>query len=175
MSNQRLSDIIKSATEVNLRYSANLLNLSKDYIKSFTQSLANEEAREVDEKATAPKTGAKTVPLIIAGRMGETANAAFVVNNTSNMGGSVSLQVSGDFADSLVTVEPEILSLKNGEGAIIRILVTIGKQMLDGVDHHGTVLIPELGITIAEFVIHKLPDSPPKKKTTRKRSPSEKS
>jgi hypothetical protein len=179
MSNLRLGDIIKSATEVNLRYSASALNLSKDYLKAFARAVTNESPPEgpddQEEAAAGPEPGprpsseTRRAPLIVAGRTGDTANAAFAVNNTSQMSGTVTLQAVGDFAGTKVTVDPETLTLKNGEGAIIRILAAIGKQTPVDVDHPGIVVIPELGLQIAEFMVRRLPDPPAKKKPASRR------
>jgi hypothetical protein len=167
MANNKLSDIIKSAAEVNLRYSANLLNLSKDYVKAFSKAVTNEMSSDEDDNAPEPRP---TQPLlIVAGRKGETANAAFAINNTSQMSGSVTLSINGDFADSKVTVEPDTLSLKNGEGAIIRILATIGSKTSVDQDYQGAVRINELGIQLAEFIVRRLPDIKAPKKASPRR------
>ena len=71
---------------------------------------------------------------------------------------SVSLKLKGDFADSHVTTDPVVLSLKNGEACIIRIIADIGTKMPVDVDYNGSVVIPQLGISIADFVIRRLPD-----------------
>lgn len=176
----RFSDILKNATEINLRYSASLLNLSKDYIKAFSGAITQKEASDGDDSGdqdddqaktkTETKTETKRIPLIVAGRKGEKTNAAFAVNNTSQMEGTVTLRAVGEFADSNIKIEPETLSLKNGEGAIIRILATIGKKLSVEEDYRGTVVIPELGLQVAEFVVRRLPDLPSKKKTARRAS-----
>jgi hypothetical protein len=181
MKNSRLSDIIKGATEVNMRYSATLLNLSKDYLKAFSEALS-EDRQTVDKpegEPQPPQEQPKSAPekeataarslLLLAGRKGEKANAAFAVNNTSQMSGSVNLEVVGDFPGCKVVTDPEVLSLKNGEGCIIRILADIGARTPVDTDHPGSVVIPELGITIADFVIRRLPDLVAKKKTVRRK------
>lgn len=181
MNDQKISDIIKGAAEINLRYSASLLNLSKEYLSEFTKVVRDrEENTEADDSEVKTATGTEknTVPaqstqnpglLLLAGRKGEIANAAFAVNNTSQMSGSVSLQLKGDFANCHVTTEPENLTLKNGEGCIIRIIAKIGSKMPVDADHTGSVVIPELGLTIADFIIRRLPDLAPRKKTARKK------
>ena len=172
MANNKLSDIIKGATEVNLRFSADLLNLSKDYVKAFSEAVTSEIARDVaaeDDSAPEKQPRPAQPLLIVAGRKGETANAAFAVNNTSQMSGSVTLGLNGDFADSEVTVEPDRLSLKNGEGASIRIRAKIGGKTSVEQDYRGTVVINELGIQLAEFIVRRLPDIKAAKKTTSQR------
>lgn len=187
MTNLRLGDIIKSATEVNLRYSASALNLSKDYLKAFARAVTNEDTPEQPdnkepeagpepgpEPGPGTKSESRRPPLIVAGRRGDVANAAFAVNNTSQMSGTVTLQAVGDFADTKVSVDPETLTLKNGEGAIIRVLASIGNKTPVDVDHPGMVVIPELGLQVAEFVVRRLADPPAKKKPTPRRSTGKK-
>jgi hypothetical protein len=183
MANLRLGDIIKSATEVNLRYSASALNLSKDYLKAFARAVTNEDTPEQPEDrepeagpepGSGTKSESRRPPLIVAGRRGDVANAAFAVNNTSQMSGTVTLQAVGDFADTKVSVDPETLTLKNGEGAIIRVLASIGNKTPVDVDHPGMVVIPELGLQVAEFVVRRLADPPAKKKPASRRPASKK-
>lgn len=167
MSENRLSDIIKNATAVNLRYSADLLNLSKDYFKAFTEALIQKDDDKVATDAPQDsKPEPKRIPLVVAGAKGETAHAAFAVTNTSNMEGTVTMKVRGEFAGAKVRVEPERLSLKNGEGAIIRILATIGDQVPVNEKHPGVVVVPELGMQVAEFVVCRLPDPPSNSEST---------
>ena len=95
-----ISDIIKNTTEVNLRYSATLLNLSKDYIKSFNEALTSKGSyqNEESDKSSTDSSDTKQIPLIVAGHKGERANASFAVNNTSQMDGTVTLQYLIDYS-----------------------------------------------------------------------------
>lgn len=184
MPNKKFGDLIKSAAEVNLRFSADMLNLSKDYVKAFSQAVTSnvgsvDEDDNVPETRTESETEPKNDPraaqslLIVAGRKGESANAAFAVNNTSQMSGTVTLGIKGEFSNSVVTVEPDTLTLKNGEGCIIRILAKIGNKMPVDEDFRGTVIINELGMQLSEFIVRRLPDLPatkkPRQRVTKKR------
>ncbi|RDH84490.1 MAG: hypothetical protein DIZ80_03150 [endosymbiont of Galathealinum brachiosum] len=165
MDKNRLSDLIRGATKVNLNYSASLLNLSKDYIKEMSDTITNEsfynESRngsKDDSEKPDQTTTPERVPLIVAGRKGEMANAAFAVNNTSGMGGTVTLQVKGEFSGAKVVSDPETLSLDVGESAIVRVLVKIDNNLKENTDYPGVVVIPELGLKVTEFVVRRLPE-----------------
>lgn len=176
MSNQRLSDIIKNATEVNLRYSANLLNLSKDYIKAFGQAVA-EGAQDQDrgDQGDVVKAAPRPTQLLVAGTRGEVVKSAFAINNTSALAGTATLKVMGDFGDSKITVEPDTLTLKTGESAIVRIVAKIGAKAPVEAQTPGAVMIHELGIPVAEFVVCRLPDPPPKSAPKKARTVKKKS
>ena len=158
MADHKLSNTIRNASAVNLRYSADLLNLGRDYLRAFTAALSQPE--EEEQPTAAGSATARAAParptLLIAGHAGETANAAFTLNGSAKTAGKISLRVSGDFGDTKVTVDPETISL-SGEGeTIVRILAKIGKKMPADVDHVGSVTIPELDHQITQFVVRKL-------------------
>jgi hypothetical protein len=149
MADRKLSETIRTASSVNLRYSADLMNLARNYVRDFSAALTTPPA---DEPAPAP-AGA---PLLLAGKAGETANAAFAIRNSGKLTGTVTLQVTGDFADSKVTVEPERISFDEDGEKIVRILAVVGKKMESGKDFTGSVTIPELDHRITGFVLRKL-------------------
>ena len=151
MVERKLSETIRSASAVNLKYSAELLNLGREYVRAFTSAVSEgQEAREPE---------ARRPPLLLAGKAGETANAAFAIGNRGNVKGTVTLVVSGDFSDTKVTVDPERLSLEDGSGeVIVRVLAKIGRKTEAGKDYTGTVLIPEMDHRLTDFVVRKLPD-----------------
>lgn len=180
MDNSKLSELVKSAVKVNLQYSASLLDLSKDYIKSMGTALSSGVATEREQTSpeantqTQDKTSAR-IPLIVAGRAGETANATFAVHNTSGIKGTVSMQFNTEFEGVSLEVEPSELTLDVGGSEFVRILAKITNKTAIDTDMPGFVLIPELGIKVAEFVVRRLPDKQASKKkvssTSRKRSP----
>lgn len=153
MADRKLSDTIRSASAVNLKYSAELLNLGREYVRAFSSALSD----------GLPETGGgaeepRHVPLLLAGTEGETANAAFTINNSGNLKGTVTLSVMGDFADTKVTVTPERLALDEATGeTVVRILAKIGKKTEVGRDYTGTVLFPEMDYRLTDFVVRKLP------------------
>lgn len=173
MSNQRLSDIIKHTTEVNLRYSANLLNLSKDYLKAFGQAVV--ESEQDQDQGDGVKATPRPTQLLVAGTQGEVVKSAFAINNTSALAGTATLKVMGDFGDSEVSVEPDTLTLKTGESAIVRIVARIGAQTPVEAQQPGAVIVNELGISVAEFVVCRLPDPPPRKAPKKARTVKKKS
>lgn len=149
---RKFSNTIRSASAVNLKYSAELLNLARDYVRAFGTAIA---APEPDEESKATPSRA---PLLLAGRAGETANAAFALSSSGKLSGTVTLQVTGSFEDSVVTVEPERLSFTEDGEKIVRILAKIGKKMPAENDFIGSVIIPELDHRITNFVLRKLGD-----------------
>ncbi len=153
MPDRKLSDTIRSASAVNLKYSAELLNLGREYVRAFTSALS-EGLPETGEGKAEPRRA----PLLLAGQEGETANAAFTVTNPGTLKGTVTLAVSGDFADTRVSVTPERLALEEATGeTVVRLLATIGKKTEVGRDYTGTVLFPEMDYRLTDFVIRKLP------------------
>ncbi len=153
MADRKLSETIRSASAVNLKYSAELLNLGREYVRAFSTALSD----------GLPQTGEgkeepRRAPLLLAGQEGETANAAFTINNPGSLKGTVTLSVIGDFADTKVTVTPERLALDEATGeTVIRILAKIGKKTEIGRDYTGTVLFPEMDYRLTDFVVRKLP------------------
>ena len=153
MSGNKLSDTIRNASTVNMRYSARLLNLGREYVKAFSDSLtagAGETENDGGKKAGAP--------LLLAGRTGETANAAFSVSGGAGLPSVLTLKVNGEFGDTKVWVEPETLSLQDGKAEITRIMAKIGKKTEAETDVAGEVVIAELGRKVTDFVLRKLPD-----------------
>ena len=152
MVDRKLSSAIRSASAVNLKYSADLLNLGRDYVRAFSAALvAPDEKKDTN-------TDAARAPLLLAGRAGETANAAFAISNSGQLSGVVTLQVTGEFADTKVSVEPERLSFDDGDGdRIVRIVAKVGRKTKADADYVGSVVIPELDHRITNFVLRKLP------------------
>lgn len=183
MSDSSLSELVKGAIKVNLNYSATLLNLSKDYLRDFSDAVSknkqseqnNTEAGEPDDQQQDKQTqvptarSPTTIPLILAGRSKEVLNAAMMVNNTSGMSGTVTLCIEGDFPGIDVKVEPETLTMAKDESTIIRILAHMTNKLPVDIDFPGIVKIAEMDMKIAEFVVRRLPDLAKPKTTPRKR------
>ena len=155
MVDRKLSSTIRKASAVNLKYSADLLNLGRDYIRAFSAALTEQvkdDAGRDDESVARPA-------LLLAGRAGETANAAFAIGNSDRLSGTVTLQVTGDFADTKVSVEPAQVSFDEEGDKIVRILAKVGRKTTPvETDMAGTVLIPELDHRVTGFVLRRLPD-----------------
>lgn len=150
MADRKLSQTIRNASAVNLKYSADLLNLGRDYLRAFTAALTS--------PGPAGKPEPSRAPLLLAGRTGDTANAAFAISNSGKITGAVTLQVTGDFADTQITVEPERISFDDDKSdRVVRIIAVLGSKTEVDRDYTGTVLIPELDHRITNFVLRKLP------------------
>ena len=150
MADRKLSQTIRNASAVNLKFSADLLNLGRDYVRAFSAAVTNPEP--------APKPEPGRAPLLLAGRTGETANAAFAISNSGKISGTVTLQLTGDFADTRISVDPERISFDDDSSdRVVRIIAVLGSKTEVGRDYTGTVLIPELDHRITHFVLRKLP------------------
>lgn len=155
----RVTDLLKGAVELNLRYTSTLLHLSKDYLKD-----ANAVLTRGPEAAAAPAgdDGATTVarpPLLVVGRSGETGNGAFAINNPSDREMNVHLVVQGELDERVVSVDPARLTLKPGESAIVRILARIDDKLPVDRDHVGSVVAPGLTNQGVPFIVRRLPDA----------------
>ncbi len=151
MADKKMSDTIRNTSAVNLKYSAELLNLGREYVRAFSSALTDGRTDPEPEEVRRP-------PLLLAGKAGETANAAFAITNPGTMKGTVTLAVAGDFSDTKVTVEPERLSFDDGtDEVVVRILAQIGRKAVAGQDYSGTVMFPEMDFRVTDFVVRKLP------------------
>lgn len=163
MDKNRLTSIIKSATKVNLDFSATLLNLSKDYLRAMNEAVVKDSSASTqDDSVTKPESSRRT-PLIVSGRKGEVANASIAVNNTSGISGTVTFQIVGEFSKARVETDPATLSLNVDESTIVRVLAHIDTSLEVNKDYAGVVMIPELGLKLTDFVVRRLPDLHDKK------------
>ena len=154
----RVTELLKSAVELNLRYTSTLLHLSKDYLKDANGVIAREVA---PTPAPAPDTPpAQRPPLLVVGRSGEVANGAFAINNPGEREIAVHLVVQGEVDERHVQVEPARLSLKPGEGAIVRILARIDEKLPLEQDLPGAVVAPGLSSQGVPFIVRRLADLP---------------
>lgn len=62
MADRKLSETIRSATSVNLKYSADLLNLGREYVRAFTSALTEGASQDAATQDTARP------PLLLAGK-----------------------------------------------------------------------------------------------------------
>ncbi len=154
----RVTDLLKGAVELNLRYTSTLLHLSKDYLKDANVVLSRgpEPAPPSDGQSPTP---APRPPLLVVGRSGETGNAAFAINNPSDREMNVHLLVQGELAEPAVTVDPARLTLKAGDSAIVRILARIDDKLPVDRDHVGSVVAPGLTSQGVPFIVRRLSDA----------------
>jgi hypothetical protein len=152
MSNNKLSDAVRNASSVNLRYTASLVSLAREYVKALSDAIT-QGASDTEDDQEKP-SGA---PLLLAGKMGETANAAFTVSGGANLPETLTLSTQGDFSDTKVWVEPSSLSLRNGTQPIVRIMAKIGRKTEAGKDYPGEVVIEEMNRKVTDFVLRRLP------------------
>jgi hypothetical protein len=154
----RVTDLIKGAVELNLRYTSTLLHLSKDYLKDAGVVLTRDEA---PAPAPAPAPGQPRPPLLLAGRRGDLANAAFAINNPGDKDISVHLLVQGELGDERVKLDPARFSLAAGGSTIVRIVVAIDDKLEAERDHHGSVVAPGLSSQGVPFIVRRLADAQP--------------
>jgi|GEM_PF-2233944 len=176
----RVTELLKGAVELNLRYTSTLLHLSKDYLKDANVVLTRgpepaPSAPSANDGGTAPTP---RPPLLIVGRAGETGNGAFAINNPSDREMNVHLVVQGELDERTVSVDPARLVLKPGENAIVRILARIDDKLPVDHDHVGSVVAPGLTNQGVPFIVRRLADAngggdtstpaPPKARSRRK-------
>jgi hypothetical protein len=155
----RVTDLLKSAVELNLRYTSTLLHLSKDYLKDANGVITREAAAPAPAPAPdAPP--AQRPPLLVVGRSGELANGAFAINNPGEREIAVHLVLQGEVDERHVRVEPSRLNLKPGEGAIVRILARIDEKLPLEQDLPGAVVAPGLSSQGVPFIVRRLADLP---------------
>jgi hypothetical protein len=154
----RVSDLVKGALELNLRYTSTLLNLSRDYLRDANAVLTNGSQPGPAENGNRPGVSGIRPPLLIVGRVGETGNGAFAINNPSDHEMSVHLMVHGELDDHSVSIDPARLTLKPRESAIVRILAKIDESLPVNCDHVGSVVAPGLTNQGVPFIVRRLPD-----------------
>ncbi|HEX6377062.1 MAG TPA: hypothetical protein VFZ91_15230 [Allosphingosinicella sp.] len=176
MLRERVLDVLKSATEVNLRYSAITLKLAREYIKEFDGVVRDGVARKaepVEPEAAAPP--AQRPPILLVGRAGAEATGAFMLSNGADADLPVSLLVQGELGPVRAELEPASLVIAPGGNAIVQLRVAIVEAMEPGRDYAGAVVAPGLSAQAVEFVARRLPDEAPAKpaptvKTSRRRA-----
>jgi hypothetical protein len=152
----RVTDLLKSAVELNLRYTSTLLHLSKDYLKDANVVLTRDPPAPAPATTDAPV--AQRAPLLVVGRSGDVANGAFAINNPGEREMQVHLVVQGEVDERHVRVEPSRFSLKAGEGVIVRILATIDNTLPSEQDLPGAVVAPGLSNQSVPFIVRRLAD-----------------
>ncbi len=170
----KLTDLLKGALELNLRYTSTLLHLSRDYLKDANEVVRREPAAPAPPAEPAP---AQRPPLLVAGRAGELANGAFAINNPTDKEMNVHLVVQGELGEPHVRVDPERITLQPGAGAIVRVLAAIDARLPVDRDHVGSVVAPGLSSQGVPFIVRRLPDAagatkpPAAPRRTRKTAP----
>ncbi len=154
----RMTELLKGAVELNLRYTSTLLHLSKDYLKDANVVLTRDPPAPAPTSPDGPAT--PRPPLLIVGRSGEVANGAFAINNPGEREMQVHLVVQGEVDERHVRVEPSRFTLKAGEGAIVRILATIDEKLPAEQDLPGAVVAPGLSNQSVPFIVRRLANAP---------------
>jgi hypothetical protein len=150
-----IGDKLKSAIEINSRYSAALLDLSTSYLKSIGAILA--ATGKPGDARTRPQSEV-VPPLLLAASVGESAQGSILVKNT--LGYRVRAQVvpRGEGVASAVIVTPKAVQLEPGEQHTLQISVRIGADLRVNGDYPGELTIPELSSRTIPFVVRRLPD-----------------
>ena len=161
---EKIIGVVKNTMGLNLQFSSTLLHLSKDYLKDFNSILAQTQTPSSPrpENPTPPEPP-KPAPLLLAGRLNETASAAFALNNGSGKEMVINLLVQGELDGKHVWAEPKTLTLKSGENAVVGIKAKIDQSLEANRDYSGTVVAPGLSNQSIEFVVRRLPGEAPKK------------
>lgn len=168
----RVSDLLKGALELNLRYTSTLLNLSKEYLRDANVVLTNGTQPASPERADAAAAPAGVrPPLLIVGRAGDTANGAFAINNPRDHEMSVHLMVQGELGEGVVSVDPMQLTLQPRASAIVRILARIDEHLPVDRDHVGSVVAPGLSTQGVPFIVRRLPSSAASRPSSAKAAP----
>lgn len=173
---ERLEGILKGAVELNLKYTARLLNVSTDYLRDFN-AVVSESGRT--QPSPPPKPPAGPAPLLIVGKAGETSSAAFALSNSSGQSVAVKLLVQGELNESHVQLDPPELAMESGKSYVARIIVRFDERMELGRDYGGAVVVPGVSSESVPFVVRRLPGdppppAPPKKPRAAKRKPAAK-
>ncbi len=152
---EKIVDIVKNVTELNLRYTSTLLYLGKDYVKDINTLVTTTTRSNRPPGGDAQPT--RTPPLLIVGTLGENATAAFPLKNSSGRDVNVSFVVQGELDSGQVQVEPQSLAIKAGETAIVRVIAHIDSKLEVGRDYAGAVAAPGLSAQFVEFIVRRLP------------------
>lgn len=171
----RVVKLLQGAVDLNLRYGSSLLNLSKGYVLDAAEVLsrAGTAARPpapATSTAAAPAASPAVAkppiraPLLVVGRSGDLANAAFAINNPGSQPIQGQLLVQGELGAGRVRLDPAHFSLQPGQGLIVRIVVPIDDQLPAEHDHLGAVVVPGLSAEAVPFIVRRLaaadPDAP---------------
>ena len=173
----RVVKLLKEAVDLNLRYGSSLLQLSKGYVLDAAEVLgvggvapaapapaASSAAAAAPATAPAAVRAAPRAPLLVAGRSGDLANAAFAINNPGSQPIQGQLLVQGELGADRVQLDPARFSLQPGQGLIVRIVVPIDDHLQAEHDHLGAVVVPGLSAEAVPFIVRRLvaadPDGP---------------
>ena len=173
----RVVKLLKGAVDLNLRYGSSLLQLSKGYVLDAAEVLgvggvapaapapaASSAAAAAPATAPAAVRAAPRAPLLVAGRSGDLANAAFAINNPGSQPIQGQLLVQGELGADRVQLDPARFSLQPGQGLIVRIVVPIDDHLQAEHDHLGAVVVPGLSAEAVPFIVRRLvaadPDGP---------------
>jgi len=181
VSKEGIVDLIKSATQVNLRYSAVALKLVRAYVREFDSVLrdgaAAGQASPTDvppPRTPQPQTAEPIVrraPILLAGRAGGQARGAFLLNNAGDTMLTVGLMTQGEIDPGAAELDPASFVLEPGGSKVVQISVLITDKMDIDRDYPGVVVAPMLAAPPIEFVMRRLPDATPQASGPKPRAP----
>ena len=173
MVKERIIDVIKSATEVNLRYSAITLKLAREYIKEL-DGLVREKVAGTDSDrsngATAEPAPERRPPILLVAQAGAEATGAFVLNNAAEADLNVALIVQGELGPARAELVPASFVIPPADSAVVQLKVKVTEGMEVGRDYVGAVVAPGLSAPAIEFVVRRLPGESPPKPASRPRA-----
>lgn len=157
MMRDKLVGVFKEAAEINLRYSAVVLRLAREYVKEFDGVLRGTEASEKPETdGNPPQNNEQRSPLLLAAAAGKEATAAFVLNNTSAAELPVKLVVEAEMAAATPEIEPTAFTIPGNQSAVAQLKLRIDPRLDLGRDYRGVVLAPSLSAEPIDFVVRRL-------------------
>ena len=172
MVRDRMIEAIKGAAEVNLRYSAIVLKLAKEYVKELDGVVRNDAAPVANGADQSVATSERRPPILLVGQAGSEATGAFILNNTADTELNVGLVVQGELGPLEVTLDPARFVIAPGDSAVVQIRAKLNESMEIGRDHAGAVIAPGLAAQPITFVARRLPlQTPPKRPSGTKQKP----
>jgi hypothetical protein len=158
----RVTDILKGAVEMHLRYTATIVNLATGYVSDLGELLRDGAASPASGVVTqaaegpAPTQPTRRPPILLVGQLDEEVSGAFALNNTTGIDLSVNLAVQGDIDPTLAEVIPSVLKLAAGAGTFVRLKVRITGALAENRDYRAAVFAPDLPVPPVEFVVRRL-------------------
>ena len=152
MARNRLVGVAKGAVDLNLRYSAAVVDLATRYLGDL-----GDVVRQRWQDGPVASGRPRRAPILLVGQLGERPSGAFAVSNSGDREVSVQLSVMSQAPTEDVSVEPSTLTLAPGAGAFVQVSAAITEQLDENRDYALTVLAPGIAGDGVDFVVRRLP------------------